>query len=255
MVGSDVYVCYKKSQSANRKIAYKPEVLDCFPSLPSSSSSISTGNGNAAAAAADENVSVDGGIENLKHRSLATNVPMFCLPMGALIECWPSTRREAEKQFRCNDHLIPKSVLYTSFFSTFVLTDETGTKFYGASLTFYEAYERPLTEAQLKALEASTSVTHAKVAAAPQGGAAVTEEQQQEEKVGLKRRALHFVSLQITYHCNKSICVVSRHPFFESFRRFLYFLYNLSISGPHRIPIERYISHLVRRARFTNSIK
>lgn len=77
MVGSDVYVCYKKSQLGGRKIAYKPEVLDCFPK--------------------SENV----------NDSLAQNVPMFCLPMGAVIESWPERCREAEK-----------------LFSTCVLTDE-----------------------------------------------------------------------------------------------------------------------------------
>ena len=45
---------------------------------------------------------------------------------------------------------------------------------------------------------------------------------------------------------NKSICIVSRHPFFESFRRFLYYVYLISaVPTDQKIPIERYISHLV----------
>lgn len=38
---------------------------------------------------------------------------------------------------------------------------------------------------------------------------------------------------------NKCICLLSRWPFFESFRKFLMFLYKLSVSGPHHLPIEK----------------
>ena len=41
---------------------------------------------------------------------------------------------------------------------------------------------------------------------------------------------------------NKCICLLSRWPFFESFRKFLMFLYKLSVSGPHPLPIEKYDS-------------
>jgi DENN domain-containing protein 4 len=75
MVGSDVYVCYKKSPSMSKVLAYKPRILDCFPK-----------------------------VENL---SLAQNVPMFCLPMGAVLESWSR---------KCG----PPEML----FSTCVLTDE-----------------------------------------------------------------------------------------------------------------------------------
>jgi hypothetical protein len=69
MLGSSVYICYKKSQSGCKRIAYKPEVLDCFPPITSIT------------------------------RSLALNIPMFCLPMGALVESWPEGCKPAEKQF------------------------------------------------------------------------------------------------------------------------------------------------------------
>jgi hypothetical protein len=49
------------------------------------------------------------------------------------------------------------------------------------------------------------------------------------------------------YYCNKAICIVSRYPFFEPFRRFLFFLLNMVTLGESRIPIERYISHLVNQ--------
>lgn len=102
MVGSDVFVCYKKTQSCCRRIAYKPAVLDCFPNSES---------------------------------ALAQNVPMFCLPMGAVIESWSAESGSAEQ-----------------LFSTCVLTDALGTKYYGASLTFYEKYTKELTEHQKELL-------------------------------------------------------------------------------------------------------
>ena len=40
-------------------------------------------------------------------------------------------------------------------------------------------------------------------------------------------------------HHNKCICLVSRGPFFNTFKTFLHYLYRISISGPHPVPIER----------------
>lgn len=40
-------------------------------------------------------------------------------------------------------------------------------------------------------------------------------------------------------YSNKSICLLSHWPFFQSFRSFLTFLYRYSISGPHALPIEK----------------
>uniref|UniRef100_A0A915ETD1 UDENN domain-containing protein n=1 Tax=Ditylenchus dipsaci TaxID=166011 RepID=A0A915ETD1_9BILA len=66
-------------------------------------------------------------------KSLVRNVPIFCLPKGVSIKYWYESQRDEEK-----------------LFSTCVLTDEKGTKFYGASLSFYENYTKTLTEYQLK---------------------------------------------------------------------------------------------------------
>lgn len=77
MVGSNVYVCYKKAQSCSKKISYKPSILDYYPKVDDISNSV------------------------------ALNVPMFCLPMGAVIESWSNVCNEPEKMF-----------------STCVLTDE-----------------------------------------------------------------------------------------------------------------------------------
>lgn len=43
-------------------------------------------------------------------------------------------------------------------------------------------------------------------------------------------------------YSNKSICLLSHWPFFQSFRSFLTFLYRYSISGPHALPIEKLVT-------------
>uniref|UniRef100_A0A7E4W0N1 UDENN domain-containing protein n=1 Tax=Panagrellus redivivus TaxID=6233 RepID=A0A7E4W0N1_PANRE len=177
MVGSDVYVCYKKSQSCCRRIAYKPAVLDCFPQASE------------------------------KEYALTQNVPMFCLPMGAVIESWSA---------KCGKP--------TQLFSTCVLTDAFGTKYYGASLTFYEKYTKELTKHQSDTLSF-------------EGDESLLSED--EEPAG---KQLFFM--------NKAICIVSKHPFFESFRRFLHHVYYLSAGEPSKIPIERYISYLMYEVPF-----
>ncbi|CAG9790941.1 unnamed protein product [Diatraea saccharalis] len=60
LMGSDVFLCYKKSMNRPPLIAYKPEVLFRYPTID--------------------------------RRSLVfpTSVPLFCLPMGATLELWPN---------------------------------------------------------------------------------------------------------------------------------------------------------------------
>uniref|UniRef100_A0A8C7NLE6 UDENN domain-containing protein n=1 Tax=Oncorhynchus mykiss TaxID=8022 RepID=A0A8C7NLE6_ONCMY len=123
--------------------------------------------------------------------------------MGAKIECWaPNTR-------------YPLPV-----FSTFVLTNSSGEKMYGAAIQFYEVYPIDLlSEKQKVQLGLLTTV----------------------EKKMIPNR---------TVNTNKCICLLSRWPFFESFRKFLMFLYKLSVSGPHPLPIEKHISHFMHNVPF-----
>lgn len=90
--GSDVFICYKKTLSNAQNIAYKPDILDRFPR------------------------------EDNTESPLPPNIAMFCLPMGATVECWPA---------KCQT---PQRIV-----STFVLTDERGHKFYGTGVMFWEA--------------------------------------------------------------------------------------------------------------------
>lgn len=147
---------------------------------------------------------------------LPESVPVFCLPMGATIECWPSQTK----------YPVP-------VFSTFVLTGAAGDKVgvgpvvrvwamqslpdrpsvpcqvYGAALQFYEAFSRArLSERQARALGLLSAVERGRAL----GGRAVR-----------SRRA---------------IAVLSHWPAFPAFRAFLTFLYRYSVSGPHRLPLE-----------------
>ncbi|XP_078097286.1 C-myc promoter-binding protein isoform X3 [Mustelus asterias] len=91
MWGSAVYLCYKKSLAKTNTIAYKAGLICRYPE------------------------------EDYASFPLPASVPLFCLPMGATIECWP-----------CNTKY-PLPV-----FSTFVLTGASATKVYGAAIQFYE---------------------------------------------------------------------------------------------------------------------
>jgi hypothetical protein len=44
---------------------------------------------------------------------------------------------------------------------------------------------------------------------------------------------------QKTVNINKCICLLSHWPFFDTFEKFLVFLYDMACSGPHTVPIER----------------
>jgi len=43
-----------------------------------------------------------------------------------------------------------------------------------------------------------------------------------------------------TFNVNKAICILSHWPFFDTFERFLNFLYGMTDGKAHPVPIERY---------------
>ncbi|XP_023278269.1 C-myc promoter-binding protein isoform X1 [Seriola lalandi dorsalis] len=175
MWGSSIYLCYKKSLAKANTIAYKAGLLCRYPE------------------------------EDYESFPLPESVPMFCLPMGATIECWPAHTK----------HSLP-------VFSTFVLTGASGEKVYGAAIQFYEPYsEENLSERQRSQLGLPSSDL------GPDGTRSV--------------------------YSNKSICLLSHWPFFQSFRSFLTFLYRYSISGPHALPIEKHIFHFMQSVPFPST--
>lgn len=172
MWGSNVFLCYKKSVPASNAIAYKAGLIFRYPE------------------------------EDYESFPLSESVPLFCLPMGATIECWD-----------------PQTKYPLPVFSTFVLTGSSAEKVYGAAIQFYEPYPRDrLTEKQLMQLGLLTPV---------------------ERKV---------VSKPI--NSNKCICLLSHWPFFDAFKKFLMFIYKVSVSGPHPLPIEKHISHFMQNIPF-----
>uniref|UniRef100_A0A8C2JY71 DENN/MADD domain containing 4C n=1 Tax=Cyprinus carpio TaxID=7962 RepID=A0A8C2JY71_CYPCA len=105
-------------------------------------------------------------------------------------------------------------------FSTFVLTNSNGEKVYGAGIQFYEPYPVDgLSEKQKIQLGLVSTV----------------------DKKAIPNR---------TVNTNKCICLLSRWPFFESFRKFLMFLYKLSANGVNPLPIEKHISHFMHNVSF-----
>ncbi|XP_039629470.1 C-myc promoter-binding protein isoform X2 [Polypterus senegalus] len=111
MWGSGVFLCYKKSLAKTNTIAYKAGLICRYPE------------------------------KDYESFPLPDSVPLFCLPMGATIECWSSQ----------NKYPMP-------IFSTFVLTGSSGEKVYGAAVQFYEPYSpENLNEKQLFHLGISCS--------------------------------------------------------------------------------------------------
>ncbi|KAL4641559.1 DENN domain-containing protein 4C-like isoform X1 [Arapaima gigas] len=105
-------------------------------------------------------------------------------------------------------------------FSTFVLTVASGEKVYGAGIQFYELYPLELLS----------------------------------EKQKLQLGLLKVVDKRLVPNrqviTSKCVCLLSRWPFFEAFRKFLMFLYKVSVSGPQSLPIEKHISHFMHNVSF-----
>ncbi|XP_074521938.1 C-myc promoter-binding protein-like isoform X2 [Halichoeres trimaculatus] len=193
MWGSSVYLCYKKSVAKTNTIAYKAGLFSRYPE------------------------------EDYESFPLPESVPLFCLPMGATIECWPANTK----------YSLP-------VFSTFVLTGASGEKVYGAAIQFYETYPPEcLTDQQRSHLGLlnldPNKPTSSK--STPTGN----------------KSATNSPTTQRSVHTNKCICLLSHWPFFDAFRKFLTFLYRYSISGPHALPIEKHISHFMHKVPFPSS--
>ncbi|NXN93330.1 DEN4C protein, partial [Rhinopomastus cyanomelas] len=173
MWGSSVYLCYKKSVPASNSLAYKAGLIFRYPQ------------------------------ENYESFPLSESVPLFCLPMGATIECWD-----------------PQTKYPLPVFSTFVLTCSSAEKVYGAAIQFYEPYPRELLS------------------------------EKQQLQLGLLTAVGRKVVTSKSINSNKCICLLSHWPFFDAFRKFLMFIYKLSVSGPHPLPIEKHISHFMHNIPF-----
>ncbi|XP_047139926.1 C-myc promoter-binding protein isoform X1 [Hydra vulgaris] len=169
--GSAVYLCYRKSLARTNSLTYSAEIISKYPTT------------------------------DYKDYPLPDSVQLFCLPLGAVIECWPETAQPP----------LP-------IFSTFALTDAKGEKIYGAGVTFFEEFPKENFTEEVNAL--------------------------------LLQQQKNYKDQRLVAQTNKCICLLSRYPFFDAFRRFLMALYRISVSGKQNIPIERYISHFMHNVPF-----
>src|SRR5690348_5417148 len=69
MVGSDVFLCYKKSMNRPAMLRFQPTILSRFPT------------------------------EDYDSYCLPESVPLFCTPMGATIESWPKRCQQPRPVF------------------------------------------------------------------------------------------------------------------------------------------------------------
>ncbi|KAL0114056.1 hypothetical protein PUN28_011401 [Cardiocondyla obscurior] len=209
MLGSDVYLCYKKSMNRANLVSFKPTILYKYPTV-------------------DYNNFV-----------FPNSVAMFCLPMGATIECWPKVA--------CK----PKPV-----FSTFVLTvADAAQKIYGSAITFYEELQmEPDTSNCKNSQEIMDTVENNKNSA---DNMEITKDKPQ-VKMKFKRSGvlkklniLELERLQYTdpasqsLNISKSICILSHWPFFDTFEKFLVFLHRMVNDKPQSVPIEKYIAYFL----------
>uniref|UniRef100_A0A6G1SAZ4 C-myc promoter-binding protein n=1 Tax=Aceria tosichella TaxID=561515 RepID=A0A6G1SAZ4_9ACAR len=184
MIGSEVFLCYKKSLLAPPSLCYTPQIISRFP------------------------------LQDCATFPLPDTVPLFCLPAGASIELRPSNSP------------LPRPVT-----STFVLTSDSAQKIYGSALSFYEPYDRSLLSQEQKV----------RLGLSEEDGDDATENQAPKEDT----------------YALKSICILSRWPFFDCFEKFLTFLHKLVFS-PHYSPnkpnspthknnvsLEHHISHFL----------
>lgn len=103
-MGSDIYLCYRKSVNRTNYLAYKASLLDMYP------------------------------IESRPSFPLPSSLALFCMPMGATLEAWPP-------QAAMPDHVFSTFVLTTLPSSGSNCPDgsnEGVEKAYGAAITFYE---------------------------------------------------------------------------------------------------------------------
>ncbi|AWP01157.1 putative C-myc promoter-binding protein-like [Scophthalmus maximus] len=206
MWGSSVFLCYKKSVAKTNTIAYKAGLFSRYPE------------------------------EDYESFPLPESVPLFCLPMGATIECWPANTK----------YSLP-------VFSTFVLTGASGEKVYGAAIQFYEPYPQEcLTDQQLSQLDLLSLDPHTPSSTSSCSSSSSSNSSPAAAAGSIPTTSTNSTTTRLVY-TNKCICLLSHWPFFDAFRKFLTFLYRYSISGPHALPIEKHISHFMHKVPFPSS--
>jgi len=134
------------------------------------------------------------------HRFPAADHSGFALPNAVGMFCLPMGA-SVERWPIGARHPLP-------VFSTFVLTSDVGLRIYGAAIVFYDDFD-------------ASQLSHEHL-----------------QSSGLVS-ATEGTSSDWTLHQNRSICFLSRWPFFEAMRGLLLYIYRISVSGPQPVPLER----------------
>jgi len=140
------------------------------------------------------------------HRFPAADHSGFALPNEVGMFCLPMGASVEHWQVGAR-HPLP-------VFSTFVLTSDIGLRIYGAAIVFYDDFS-------------ASQLSH-----------------EQLQSCGLAS-ATEGTGFDWTLHQNRSICFLSRWPFFEAMRGLLLYIYRISVSGPQPVPLERCVCLLL----------
>ena len=140
------------------------------------------------------------------HRFPAADHSGFALPNAVGMFCLPMGA-SVERWPIGARHPLP-------VFSTFVLTSDVGLRIYGAAIVFYDDFD-------------ASQLSHEHL-----------------QSSGLVS-ATEGTSSDWTLHQNRSICFLSRWPFFEAMRGLLLYIYRISVSGPQPVPLERCVNLLL----------
>lgn len=192
MIGSEVFLCYKKTFLSPPSLCYTPQIVSRFP------------------------------LQDYNNFPLPDLVPLFCLPSGVNIELRPTNVS------------LPRPLC-----TTFVLTSGSAQKMYGSALTFYEPFDQSLLTADQRSRLGIFDDDEDTISRAGSGASSPSQRQHLDT----------FVS--------KSICLLSRWPFFECFEKYLMFLYKLVFNpsnystlnknspAHNNIALEHHISHFL----------
>lgn len=197
MIGSEVFLCYKKTLLSPKSLSFTPHIISRFP------------------------------LQDYANFPLPDTVPLFCLPAGANIELRPTNVP------------LPRPTA-----STFVLTSDSAQKIYGSALSFYEPFDESLlTEDQKSRLGLVTRP-------------ASEDDPNHDDDDNSNDHDISGHNNQATFAI-KSICILSRWPFFVCFEKFMQFLHKLvfnpnyctnnPVSPTHKsnVPLEHHISHFL----------
>ncbi|XP_023245417.1 DENN domain-containing protein 4C-like isoform X2 [Copidosoma floridanum] len=210
LLGSDVYLCYKKSMNRANLISFEPEILYKYPTTDYDSF------------------------------GFQKDVALFCLPMKATIECWPKIASKPRPVFSTFVLTVANAAqkIYGSAITFYeeVLPPDSIIENEKDDL---DVPENDTTEQTTEPSKTSNSKPNAKTEPFKKFGILKKLNQAQLDKLQYNDPSSQSLNI------SKSICILSHWPFFDTFERFLNFLHSLVNGEPQGVPIEKYISYFL----------